>query len=86
MNFEQVICFGEAAQEICDCAKKYGYNPLVFTNMKNAAVYVKENATEGQKILLAPACSSFDEFVSYAQRGDVFKEIMFGDLEKIEML
>ena len=53
--------------------------------MKGAAFYAKEKAQKGQKILLAPACASFDEFSSYAVRGEVFKEIMLGSYEKIEM-
>ena len=84
-NFEQVLCFGQAGQEIFDCAVGYSYQPLLFASMKEAAFYAKANAQPGQKILLAPACASFDEFSSYAVRGEIFKEIMFDNFEKIEM-
>ncbi len=84
-DFEKVLCFGSCGQQVFDCASKYGYNAMIFPSMKNATYYAKENARKGQKILLAPACASFDEFSSYAVRGEVFKEIMFGVYDKIEM-
>ena len=84
-DYEKILCFGEAGEDIFNCAKRYGYQPLIFPTMKGAAYYAKNNAEEGQKILLAPACASFDEFASYAERGEIFREIMFGELEKIEM-
>ena len=85
INFDDIYCFGQAGQEIFDCAKKYGYNPKIFPTMKAAAFFARTNAQEGQKILLAPACASYDEFSSYAVRGEIFKEIMFDNFEKIEM-
>ena len=33
-------------------------------------------AKSGDVVLLSPACSSFDEFSSYAERGEKFKEIV----------
>ena len=53
--------------------------------MKSATYYAKENLQEGQKLLLAPACASFDEFSSYAVRGEIFKEIIFEKFLEIEM-
>ena len=85
INFENILCFGQAGQEIFDCAVKYGYSPMLFPTMKSATHFARINLKEGQKILLAPACASFDEFSSYAVRGEVFKEIMFGNFEQIEM-
>ncbi len=84
-NFEEVVCFGACGKEICECGKKYGYNPICFESMKDATCYVRDKAAAGQKILLSPACASFDEFSSYAVRGVMFKEIMFGERLQIEM-
>lgn len=84
-DFEKVICFGDAGQDIFDCAMKYGYNPLLFPTMKQATHYIKTIAEKGLKILLSPSCASFDEFTSYAVRGDIFKEIIFNDVQKIQM-
>jgi UDP-N-acetylmuramoylalanine--D-glutamate ligase len=33
-------------------------------------------ARPGEVVLLAPACSSFDQFENYEQRGKVFKELV----------
>lgn len=84
-DFDKIICFGQAGQEIFDCALKYGYQPLLFPTMKSACHFLKTSAMPGQKILLSPACASFDEFASYSVRGEVFKEIMFSAIEQIEM-
>ena len=84
-NFEGILCFGQCGEEIFNCAKRYGYNPQLFPSMKDATNYARENAKTGQKILLSPSCASFDEFASYAVRGEVFKEIMFGERLQIEM-
>ena len=35
-----------------------------------------ESATPGDIVLLAPACASFDQFVSYEHRGRVFKDLV----------
>jgi UDP-N-acetylmuramoylalanine--D-glutamate ligase len=35
-----------------------------------------ERAQPGDVVLLAPACSSFDQFENYEQRGRVFKELV----------
>ena len=83
-SFEDLLCFGEAGEEIARCAEKYGYSPKTFKSMKDATFYARQNAQSGQKILLAPACASFDEFSSYAVRGEVFREIMTGEYEKNE--
>ena len=42
----------------------------------NAVRHAGELATQGDVVLLAPACASFDQFVSYEHRGRVFKDLV----------
>lgn len=74
-----IISFGEAGGEIATSAENFGYNVVQFENMNHACKYAKQIASDGMVILLSPGCSSFDEFSSYAVRGQRFKEYMFGE-------
>ena len=42
--------------------------------MKDAVRACDRIAEVGDTVLLAPACASWDQFASYSQRGDVFRE------------
>jgi UDP-N-acetylmuramoylalanine--D-glutamate ligase len=44
--------------------------------LENAIHGATEAAREGDIVLLAPACASFDQFESYEHRGRVFKEVV----------
>lgn len=46
--------------------------------LENALRKAHAVAQEGDVVLLAPACASFDQFKNYEQRGQVFKEIVRG--------
>ena len=46
------------------------------TVLKQDATVTKEIAEEGDVVLLSPSTSSFDEFHSYVERGNVFKDIV----------
>jgi UDP-N-acetylmuramoylalanine--D-glutamate ligase len=41
-----------------------------------AVAKAAEAAQPGEIVLLAPACSSFDQFENYEHRGQVFKELV----------
>lgn len=68
------ICyFGEAAELI-----KGQLSPLIkvketsFSGLEDAVKYCAEAAEEGATVLLSPACTSFDEFKNYEDRGEKF--------------
>ena len=42
--------------------------------MEEAVLLARQKATAGEVVLLSPACSSFDMFKDYKERGRVFKE------------
>jgi UDP-N-acetylmuramoylalanine--D-glutamate ligase len=44
--------------------------------LENAVRVASGAAVEGDVVVLAPACASFDQFQSYEHRGRVFKEIV----------
>ena len=46
----------------------------------SAILKASEKAQPNDIILLSPACSSFDQFNNYEERGDAFKNI-FNNLE-----
>ena len=49
---------------------------IVVDHMKDAILKAKEISEEGDVVLLSPSTSSFDEFHSYVERGNVFKDIV----------
>ena len=54
------------------------------SNLESAVIMAKKLAISGQTVLLSPACSSFDEFSSYKERGVKFAKIVNGFLNNQE--
>ena len=70
-----LVLIGQPAQKIADCAKRHGFNSIIFEeNLQDAVAYCHENAVDGDAVLLSPACASWGQFDNYEQRGDMFKE------------
>ncbi len=42
--------------------------------MEAVVRYAKSKAVAGDTVLLAPACASMDQFLSYSDRGERFKQ------------
>ncbi len=70
-----VYTIGAAAEKIAGHIE--GAARIVNSGTLDAAVTAASEAAQpGEVILLAPACSSFDQFENYEQRGQVFKELV----------
>jgi UDP-N-acetylmuramoylalanine--D-glutamate ligase len=45
-------------------------------SLEEAVLLAHQRAKSGEVVLLSPACSSFDMFKDYKERGKVFKEVV----------
>jgi UDP-N-acetylmuramoylalanine--D-glutamate ligase len=70
-----VLLIGAAEEKIA--AQLDGAVPLVRAATLDRAVELAyQRAREGDTVLLAPACASFDQFENYEHRGRAFKELV----------
>ena len=70
---KKVILIGEASQHIANAIKNTV--PLLqVTSMREAILQSFRAAASGEVVLLAPACTSFDMFQNFEERGRHFKE------------
>lgn len=73
---------GETAEKIkAAVLAAPGYDPaalpvLVFEDFRETVLAAAAAAGEGDIVLLSPACSSFDKFKNFAQRGNTFRKIV----------
>jgi UDP-N-acetylmuramoylalanine--D-glutamate ligase len=71
----RLILFG-AAKEIIAAALGRLTETVVVDNLQTAVRDAADHARPGDVVLLSPACSSFDQFRNYAERGEVFKSLV----------
>ena len=70
-----LILIGEAKKKIALKAKDLNYNYIIYADTLEEAVDLANSYSNvGDNVLLSPACSSFDMFKSYEERGEKFKE------------
>lgn len=69
-----VVAIGEAKNAIKEQLKDIVPNILEAETMKEAVKLSRKMAKRGELVLLSPACSSFDMFENYEDRGNRFKQ------------
>jgi len=69
---------GEAAGELRQALEGTGVELADSGSLEDAVAAAADAATEGEVVLLAPACASFDAFRDYVERGERFRELVGG--------
>ena len=70
----KIYNIGSNKEKLSSLAQKYNIDYKQCKNLLDAVNEIDKNLTKGEAALLSPAAASLDEFTSYAQRGDIFKE------------
>ncbi len=78
-NVKSIYLIGSSSKEFSKFLEKFCFK--VCNNLDIATKTAFEEAIEGDSVLLAPACSSFDQFKSFEERGEMFIRI-FHNIKK----
>lgn len=73
---------GESADEIMQALNEYdkfessGLKTFICRGFEEAVRKAHSIASEGDTVILSPACTSFDAFDNFEERGNAFKNIV----------
>lgn len=71
-----VYLVGEAAEEIGAALAPSGVELAQCGTLERALAAARAAATPGEVVLLSPACTSFDQFADFEQRGEEFRRLV----------
>lgn len=74
-----LVLLGQTRDKIAECAARHGFDSVMFAeDMQEAVRVCASYANAGDYVLLSPACASWGMFKDYEERGDIFKECVYG--------
>ena len=74
-RYVSAVCLiGQASDQIAAALQGCGIRILRCTSMEQAVQQASELAAPSDKVLLSPACASFDMFKNYAHRAEVYAD------------
>ena len=82
-HVKKLVLTGLTADKIRNAVENtpgYSGEPEIFTvpDFRDAVVRASELAEDGDIVILSPACTSFDRFRNFEERGNFFKDIVKG--------
>ena len=77
-NVRAVLLIGQETPRIAAAVQQAGAGGIIHCcrDLPQALDTARQLAQLGDVVLLSPACASFDEFASYAERGDLFRRLV----------
>jgi len=87
-NVKKAYLIGDAADDFQQTLTAHSVDNVVSKSLNKAIIAAIGDAlkfrNEKSIILLSPACASFDQFKSYEQRGDVYRQLCLKVIEVVE--
>ncbi|PGM93192.1 UDP-N-acetylmuramoyl-L-alanine--D-glutamate ligase [Bacillus cereus] len=72
-HVKAIVTFGQTASKLVRAAEKAGLDVIESVDtLEDAVVKAYAHSTDGDVILLSPACASWDQFKTFEERGDIF--------------
>ena len=75
----KLFLIGKDAYNIYNLSKKYRIPSKICFTLEKAVKEIKKDLNKKSIALLSPACASLDQFKSYKERGERFKEFVLND-------
>jgi UDP-N-acetylmuramoylalanine--D-glutamate ligase len=78
-NVKKIIAYGEAGPIVEKDLRDVVPVELLGSDFEEVMQHARESAAPGDAVLMSPACSSYDMFHNYEERGERFRKIALGE-------
>ncbi len=75
-NVKAIVCYGETKEKIKEFADGCNKECYVFENLNESVKKAYELSETNDVVLLSPACASWDQFKTFEERGNLFKDLV----------